>query len=384
MNAAPVDKRAVVEVTLLLSSILVAFALQRPVLFVGGFALCAVYVLLAHRRLIFKARQVFLFLLLTTLFLPAFFKPYFGLSPQFYFFNTLVMFLGAIALTRHPPEVLLWLLRISYGCFAALIMMALYIHWGKPEPLGEIISGSSTNGIPSYLIVVQVGLSLCNYLVHRQLPLVSALTTFVVAFYGYGRGSLVVAAMIVVISLAYDIALWRSAGYRRRAMLLLFTLAITFGLAKYGNDFGNLLNSYTKLGAGLIDPNRLEIWEQYIGKINTWTFLFGADYSGTVIEAMYQGNPHISYIRTHAFFGLPVTLLALLSPFLVFFSKKAWNTKIVFFTFIFMVSLRATSEPILFPTLLDLYYFSFFILFFRYAPEAKTSPAQQRVLAIHT
>lgn len=384
MNAVPVDKRAVVEVTLLLSFVLVAFALQRPVLFVGGFALCAVYVLLAHRRLIFKPRQVLLFLLLATLFLPAFFKPYFELSPQFYFFNTLIMFLAATALTRHPPEVLLWSLRISYGCFVALIVVALYIHWGKPEPLGEIIPGSSTNGIPSYLIVVQVGLSLCNYLVHRQLPLVSAFATFVVAFYGYGRGSLVVAAMIVVISLAYDIALWRSAGYRRRAILLLLAAAIAFGLVRYGNELSNLLNAYTKLGVGLIDLNRLEIWEQYLGKIDAWTFLFGADYSGTVIEAMYQGNPHIAYIRAHAFFGLPATLLALLSPLLVFFSKKAWNAKIVFFTFIVMVSLRAVSEPILFPTLLDLYYFSFFFLFFRYAPEAKASSAQQRVLVFHT
>lgn len=377
MNTTPVDKYAVIKVTLLFLLVLIAFALQRHALLIGGFVLCAAYALFAHRRSTFKPEQVPLFLLLATLFLPAFFKPYFELTPQFYFFNTLATFLAAAAVTRHPLEVLLWSFRISYGCFVALIALALYTYWGTPEPLGEVIPGSSTNGIPAYLIVVQVGLSLCNYLVRRQLPLISAFVTCVVAFYGYGRGSLIVAAMIVAVSLVYNIALWRSAGLWRRAVLLLLAVSTAFGLTWYGNDLVDLLNDHTKLGVGLADVNRMEIWEQYLGKVDAWTFVFGADYSETVIETIRHGNPHISYIRTHALFGLPATLLALLSPLFVFMSRKTWSSKIVFFTFLAMAALRAASEPILFPTLLDLYYFSFFFLFFRYAPEAKAALAKQ-------
>jgi hypothetical protein len=95
--------------------------------------------------------------------------------------------------------------------------------------------------------------------------------------------------------------------------------------------------------------------------------LFGADYSGTVIEYEYFGNPHIAYIRTHSLFGFPLTLLVLLSPGFLLLARKALADKMVFFVFIGVVAFRALSEPLFFPTLLDFFYFSWFLMYLKQA-----------------
>jgi len=363
-------------VTLLLSATLIFFVLQRTPLLVAGTLLCAFYACASHLRSRISHDQLIAFILACALLLPAFFKTYFGLGPPFYFLSTICVFFAASALTRHPPAAFLVAFRVIYAVSVIGIAWALYVYWDLPEPLGEVIEGSSTNGIPSYLILVQVGLSLSSYLVLRRLPLLSPLLTMAVAFFGYGRGSLVVAALILFLSIVFDLSLLKFAGRVRRYALPLLVLVALAALAWHADELTELLLDYTKLGIGLVDVNRLEIWDQYVDKIDAWTFFFGADYSGTVIETERAGNPHISYIRTHALFGLPATLLALASPLAVFLSSKTWTAKLVFAGFLAAAALRAASEPILFPTLLDLFYFSYLFLFFRYAPHR---PARRRI-----
>lgn len=355
-------------VTLLLSSTLACFVLQQQVLLVGGALLCAGYAVATNVRSPLTLERLLAFAIALFLLLPAFIKDYFGLTPQFYVFSTFAVFFAASSLTRHPPQVFLSAFRIIYSVSILGIAWALYVYWDVPEPLGEVIEGSSTNGIPAYLIVIQIGLSLTSYLALRRLPIISPVLTIAVAFFGYGRGSLVVGALIVVLSIGFN--LWQSegTGKARRWALLLLVISLIVVVASNAEDLVELLFDYTKLGVGLVDVNRLEIWEQYVDKINPWTLIVGADYSGTVIETVRAGNPHISYIRTHAYFGLPATILALVSPLTVFLSDKSWKSKLVFATFLGAAVLRATSEPIFFPTLLDLFYFSYLFLFFRYAP----------------
>ncbi|RQP21616.1 hypothetical protein [Piscinibacter terrae] len=357
------------RVTLLLALTLALFVLQHPVLLVGGTALCATYAVVVLRNSKFHPDQLLILLAAVALFLPAFIKPYFGLSPAFYVLSTMSTFLAAVAVTRHAPLVLLRSLRFIFGASVAGIAWALYVYWGMPEPLGEVIEGSSTNGIPAYLIVIQVGVSLCTYLTHGRLPLISPIFTVLVAFFGYGRGSLVVAGLLFAFSAAHRLAQVRNYALWSRLALVFCAVATILCLYLYIDVLIDLLTDYTKLGAGLLDVNRLQIWRDYSGKIDAWTLLTGADYAGTIVETERQGNPHIAFIRTHAFFGLPATVCALASPLVVFLApNRTWGSKIVFAAFAGMAALRAASEPILFPTLLDLYYFSYLIVFFRYAP----------------
>jgi hypothetical protein len=284
-------------------------------------------------------------------------------------------FFAAEAVCRNSPDVLLISLRLIYAASVTAIACALYLYWSTPDPLGEVIPGSSANGIPSYLIVIQVALSLCNYVVSRRLPILSPVITCAVAFFGYGRGSLIVSGLIAVLSLILNIRLTGSTNRLYKLLSIFLLLVVGTGIAWQFEQITDLLTLYTKFGLGFVDYNRIEIWQQYLEKIDPWSLLVGADYAGTVIDMQYDGNPHISFIRTHAYFGLPITLLALASPLFILSSRKIVFAKIVFFSFIVVSLIRASSEPIFFPTLLDFYYFLYFFLYFRYAPTRESRHA---------
>jgi hypothetical protein len=349
---------------LVLGALIVTFAVQIPTMIVLITVLGAMYAYAARARPL-TPNLVLGFCLLSLLFVPGFLKPYHGLSPMFYWFSTFMSFCLADVISKDLYA--LWrAFRLVYAASAVAIIIILYVYWGYPEPFGMVIQGSSTNGIPAYLIIIQIGLSLCSYLVNGRLPVLTPMFTAVVAFFGNGRGSLVIAGVMIVATFVLNLL---PGGHRKGSRLGLYlTLfaAVTGVGIVYGADFFEFVTRSTKLSVGLADANRIQILDQYLGKIDAFTALFGADYSGTVIDDLYRGNPHISFIRTHSFFGLPLTFLAIISPALVFFADAPFKTKIVFSCLIGFAVLRAGSEPILFPTLLDALFFSYFFLLFKH------------------
>lgn len=364
----PVAFRDVGLMALFMTALVLGFMLQRPLTIIAGTAMCAAYAYHRREDIPLRASHWRIAAVVALFFLPGFAKPYHGLSPIFYAFATGATFMAAWAAVGRPLAVLLWTFRAMYALAIAGIAWVLYTWWGYPEPFGMVIEGSSTNGIPAYLIVLQISLSLCTYLATGRLPLLTPVLTFAVAFFGNGRGSLVVAGLMIALTLLLNVL---APGRGARSNRLLFATAFAaaaWGLMLYGEDLLDLVTSYTKLSVGLVDTNRLEIWDHYSDKIDGLTLLLGADYAGTVIEYEYLGNPHIAYIRTHSFFGLPLTLLALCSPLLVLLFRKAWSARIVFLSFIGLAALRAASEPLFFPTLLDFFYFLWFQLYLRHAP----------------
>ena len=372
-DPAPLRRDKSTSAILLMGLVLGSFVSQIPIVIGIGTLVCALYVYASWAHFPVAFEKVATLMIICLLFLPAFLKPYHGLSPLFYFFSTVVTFFAAKSVSQSSPLVLLTAFRTLYVVSLGAIGVVLYLFWGNPEPFGMVIEGSSTNGIPAYLIVVQIGLSLCFYLVHRRLPLWPTVATAAVAFYGNGRGSLIVASFLICATLVLN--LLPTAARQRGSQIRLFAmfLAAAVGLAFYGVELGDFLARHTKLSAGIMDTNRLEIWNDYAEKLGPFTLLFGADYAGTIIETQYNNNPHIAYIRTHAFFGLPLTMLAIVSPAIVLFSRKIFSAKLVFFTFIGLGALRAYTEPIFFPTLLDFFYFTYFWIFFNHAPESSSS-----------
>jgi hypothetical protein len=346
--------------------ILILFAMQSIYTLIAGTVLCVLYVTVSPHQTILTRNMLTIMACASLLFFPAFFKPYHGFSPIFYMFATLVNLASADKLARNSAHVLMRSFQATYWFSVFLIAIVLYRYWGDPEPFGRVIEGSSTNGIPAYLIVLQVGLSLTSYLATNRLPIIPALCTGVVAFYGAGRGSLVVAALLISGTFVLNLIPNDDKLKYKFAYYGLFLVA-TAVLILYGGVLFDYISRYTKLSVGLVDENRIIIFRQYLEKIDTTSAILGADYSGTIIEYSYRGNPHISYIRTHSFFGIFVTIAAILSPTVVLFSKRRIHVTFVFFFLIGAVALRAYSEPILFPTLLDVLYFSYFFIFFRYA-----------------
>ncbi len=369
LNTDDYHRGSIASLFLLMTLIFLSFAAQQYIFLIFGSFFCAFYAVVKYSSNCIRSSDLFIYALIISLFLPAFLKPNHGLTPAFYVFSSISVFFAAKAASYNKIETFLIVFRIMYALSIITIGIILYRYRDYVEPLGMVIEGSSTNAIPAYLIVLQIGLSLSNFLTHKQLPVLSAVTTGVVAFFGNGRGSLVVAGLIIIATLIFNAV----AVSRQRQRILHFTfLAVAATcLIIYFEEIFDFFYSYTKLSVGLDDGNRIEIINDYMGKMNLYSLIFGADYSNTVIDYKMHGNPHIAYIRTHSFFGLPLTLLALLSPALVFLSRKKMIEKAVFFVFIGLAALRATSEPIFFPTLLDFFYFTYFFLFFRYATNGK-------------
>lgn len=356
--------------------LIMAFVLQRSeTLFLGG-SLCAVYAIFSAKDFYLENDQFLAALIV--LFLCSFAALSFkhGLSPIFYLFATFSAFYAAkhfsdlsVGKISKCLEIVFWL-----GIFG--IGVVLWKYWGYPEPLGEAVPGASTNGIPSYLIVIQIALSLIVFLNVGKLPIWSPVFTVAVALVGLGRGSIVVSVAILFFSIIVNFFLIKNKPLKKLLIFFLSVLCFVF-LWLFFEFYLNVdlffdeLIEGSKFSEGLLDPYRAEIFDEYIRKLDLSSVFLGADYAGTIIESRYDGNPHISFLRLHAYFGLAGLLLVVLSPLTILISDKRLLYKFVFFSFVSFAMIRAISEPIFFPTLLDFFYFLYLFIFFKYAPAIK-------------
>ncbi len=239
-------------------------------------------------------------------------------------------------------------------------------------PLENILPESSSNGVTSYLIVLQANACAGVYLLRRQASVVTSLITLGICIVGYGRGSLLAAAALVAINALFAF------GNRSQATAMvgaLVTVALTAcAYLIYSEEIDAFVQVNTKIGSGLEDKPRSEIMTDYMRKLdNAGPMLFGADYKGTSIDNSYFGNPHNSYIRAHNIFGLPYLLCILLWPLIL--DRRGWplGSRIFVYTMIVVVLIRAFTEPLLFPTLFDFFYFALCFALARTPTELSTT-----------
>jgi hypothetical protein len=356
-----------------LVALLFCFALQQPGLLVFGVVLCVLYAL---ARWDFSSidlyKLVALLFFICICFVSVFWQAR-DFVPVFYLFSMVFAIFAAERFSLAPLRQVRICLEIVFWIAVFGIACGLALYWETAEPLGELIPGSSTNGLPSYLIVVQVALSISVFLDKNKLPILSALATLIVALFGLGRGSIVVAFLIFLFSFFVNFFLAKS-GAEKNTMVRLFFgfvfLSAALGAVSYVGYLG-LVDEWvegSRFSAGMLDSHRGYMLEDYLGKLDVWTSIFGADYSGTSINNIYGGNPHNSYIRLHSYYGIFALIVVAVSPFAVFATNKYFSCKCVFFVLVCLVLVRAATEPILFPTLLDFFYVLYFFIFWRHAP----------------
>lgn len=356
-----------------LAALLVLFALQQPESLVVGGILCALYALVKSDFFSIHLHRLIVCLLVVPICLIAVFRLNHDFVPVFYLFSTVSAIYAANQFSSFPLKHVRLCLEIVFWIAVLGIAGGLTLHWGAAEPLGELIPGSSTNGLPSYLIVVQIALSISVFLEKNKLPILSALATLVVAIFGLGRGSIVVASLVLLFSFFVNYFVIRS-GAKKNILVRLFLggffLSVALGVVGYAGYFA-LMDEWvegSKFSAGVLDPHRGYMLADYLGKLDAWSLLFGADYSGTSIENIYGGNPHNSYIRLHSYYGIFILLVVIFSPFAIFATNKNFACKMVVFALVMLVLIRAVTEPILFPTLLDFFYVLYFLVFWKHAP----------------
>ena len=351
-----------------LSLMTIAFMFQKSETIVLAYFFFAIYVFSSKIK-IAKAHFI-VWALVSTIFMIAALTKNFGFTPLFYLICAPALILAAVKFASRPLTLVLNALGIYYWLFCIAIFIGIFINRGSPEPLEGLIHGTSTNGIPSYLIVVQVAYSLIFFLKHERLPILSSITTFVVAVFGLGRGSIVVGGLILLFSIFMNAVL--SKNNQRFFVYFGGLVSLLSFLYFYINSEEMLsmvqeLLSRSKFSGGLLDEHRGLMIKDYINKIDTWSFIFGTDYSDTSIEKYYGGNPHNSYIRAHSFYGLGALICIIIPIILVLGSSRFHIDKIIAIILLFFALLRATTEPIFFPSALDFFYFFYFLAFFRFS-----------------
>lgn len=237
-------------------------------------------------------------------------------------------------------------------------VILVYLAYSGPDdfPLENLLPESSSNGVTSYLVLLQSNYALASFLGRRRATLPTALATLAICIVGYGRGSLLTAAGIVVVSGLAMMSLMKP-----RTAVLATVIAFTGAAAlftAYEEEVVAFVEVNTKIGSGLDDEPRQQILNDYLGRIDAATVFIGADYRGTSIELDYRNNPHNSYLRAHHVFGLPYLLAILAFPIALGWRRMSLGAGLFAGSIILLILFRAFTEPILFPTPFDFFYFA--------------------------
>jgi hypothetical protein len=341
-----------------LSLLVVAFATRAPAL-LAAYALAAVALVVAGMRSLsaLAGRELLVATLLATailLVLPVAMVR--NVNVAFHAITVALSFAAAYVLTRNLPAYVL-ASRITLLAAQAYVVAYLARSGLEDFPLENMLPDSSSNGVTSYLVVLQANACAGAYLLRRRTGVLSALVTLAICIVGYGRGSILAAAAIVAVCALFGAA----GGSRLRALLgvLLVTAASAGVYLAFQDEIDTFVQVNTKIGSGLDDEPRQEIIGDYLGKIDgAGPLLLGADYRGTSVETAYYGNPHNSYIRAHNIFGLPYLLVMLAWPLLL--DRRHWPgaRRLFVHLMLALVLARSFTEPLLFPTFFDLYYFA--------------------------
>ena len=225
------------------------------------------------------------------------------------------------------------------------------------NPLEKVIPGASANGITSYIVILQLNYSAMRYVSDKKPPYLAIIFTILIAVAGYGRGSIVSGVLILFLSLF--IQLFSDKALKVGILIVVLITGIVVFYFTYQTEIDFFILSKTKFAAaGVKSSHREFMVADYLGKMNWYNSIFGAGYEDTAITTYYHNNPHNSFIRAHSIFGLPYLLIIFITPLVAMaFYNSILNTLFVGFCFL-VLSLRCYTEPNLFPSIMDFYYFS--------------------------
>lgn len=245
--------------------------------------------------------------------------------------------------------------------FAQTAVLAFLASRGTDNfPLEEMIPDASSNGITSYLVCLQINYCIANLRVNRRMSLITAAITLYICVVGYGRGSILAATGILLVSLLFAFQ------FLRRDLAIIATVALGGAAAYLLLEYFPAIYAYaeanTKIGSGLFDDSRAAMNQEYLSRLQGLRILFGASYDGTLIDRFYNGNPHNSFIRAHHLFGLGYVILVVLMAARPLMARVPLTDKAFYLAMFAILIFRASTEPVLFPTPLDTLYVALFLL----------------------
>jgi hypothetical protein len=246
-------------------------------------------------------------------------------------------------------------LRFSVFLQQFLLVVYLYFFGAQEAPLDNLFVESSSNGITSYLITMQICYTIASIVLFGRPTIITSILTLYISIIGFGRGSIITSFAIFVFNLIFIVAFVKSKWIRASGIIFsifIFSIFIT----KFDDIFNYIFNM-TKFSAGFFDVERYIINQDYINRLEGMNILIGIDYQNTVIERFYNGNPHNSFIRAHNIFGITYIFSIFYCIILAISSRMKFINRISVLVLISLLMFRAFTEPILFPTPFDAMFF---------------------------
>ncbi|KKB79402.1 hypothetical protein VW29_17735 [Devosia limi DSM 17137] len=317
----------------------------------------------------------------------------------------------ALALYLQPRPYLL-ASRIVLVCFQISVFVFAMRVGFDDFPLEKMFSESSSNGITSSLIVLQVNYLAVLFVAKGRVATLTTIATLVLCIVGYGRASVLTALLLMVVVTIFPLPLrFNWTAMARRAALIAITVCATlfsFGLlsvpavsfmlpwekspelgdntspsqapqpqleapqsqleASQPRIVGPVVPDIeapaerpdigaTKLQSGLYDQARTDMIREYVMGMSGLELIVGRSYEGLSIMDRYNGNPHNSYIRAHHIFGLLYGLVIAAITLAAIFSATPIIDKAFMTALLVALLFRGFTETLIFPTVFDVVYF---------------------------
>lgn len=295
-----------------------------------------------------------------------------------HFAISIISLLTALIFTK-LPRAYLRASMFTLVATQALVVAYLAAKGIRGRPLEAMIPGSSSNVITSNLVALQINYAIAKFLLQRRSTIMTGIVTLVICFVGYGRGSILAALAVLATLILFQLHSLK----QRRGILYVGGVVLLCGaiavVAWQDNIVESLVNK-TKLASGFSSPRVLMI-QDYLDRMDGVGALVGSTYEGTIIDKRYNGNPHNSFIYAHHFFGLPYLLIVLILPLLLIARQRGLRTKAFIAAMTTILYFRAFTQPILFPTPFDLFYYAIYIGLVTVSSDVRaTTPASLKAL----
>lgn len=351
-----------------LSLYLFLYILQLPITIILSYFVATLYALVFYKSLKISRLLFQICSIVVMLFLLPVINFNHGITPLFHLIFLPVLILIATNFSKKSLAELYQTFRAFQYQNIFLITAGLIYHYDDIDPIGSIIPWVSRNGITSVLIVCQITFSFVTYLYTKKFPLLSLFLVVIISFYGSGRGSIIVSVLLLLFGAILNV--FNSKSFKLKIFALIVISGLTFFLNSNSENIIMLENieeglNNTNFNQGYTDEARIGMMDEYLSKLDFYNFFMGASYKDTSIENYFASNPHNSFIRLHSYYGIFGIIVLLMVICSILIVNKNKSVKFTLLVLLALLLFRSYTEPILFPSALDLFFLFMIALYFR-------------------
>lgn len=257
------------------------------------------------------------------------------------------LLLAYIFIKVENKRMLIWVL-LSYSITVGFIAYNLFVLNTDPNYIYEGLSRNHAG----FVVVFWTGFLLFYLkITYNYYLLIFPIFGLILSFFLFGRTSLIVSALLVVLVFFYK--------FRSNTIIQIIALALlALGSYYLFINFGDKLTTETNLGEGLDTP-RWELWRIYWDHLNLVNLFTGVDVTILPMYDQFSGNPHNSFIKFHSRAGIGSIIFMFLFMVSIF---KYINLKQYYILWVLLLlTLRASFDGDMFIGNLD---FIFLIITF--------------------